>query len=175
MRKEKTRSVSEAFQFVTIQSKRYRPMNQVDGYDQTVVTRDANENAFQSLERSISDSHALSDGKVRVRAAFGLRPYQRTDSVNLLVRNRRYLFARPDKCDYTIGLKHANPGLHGPSGAGKDIAGEQRKFDDFSAIAPGSNLRAYGEECFNAGGFQRVFHNLFVAWTRLERAPFSGQ
>src|SRR5258706_6758302 len=140
--KRKKKSVSEAFQFVTIQSKRYGPVNQVDGYDQTVVSRDANENAFQALERAISNSHTLSHGQVGMRAAFGLRRYQGTDSVNLFLRNRRCLFARPDKSDYTIGLKRANSRLHGPGGAGKDIAGEQRKFDDFSTIAPGSHLRA---------------------------------
>jgi len=43
---KKTKSVLEAFQFVTIQSKRYGPVNQVDGYDQTVVSGDANKNAF---------------------------------------------------------------------------------------------------------------------------------
>jgi hypothetical protein len=165
--KRKKKSVSEAFQFVTIQSKRYGPVNQVDGYDQTVVSGDANENAFQALERAISNSHTLSHGQVRMRAAFGLRRYEGTDSVNLFLGNWRSLFARPDKCDYTIGLKRANSRLHGPSGAGKDIAGEQRKFDDFSTIAPGSNLRAQGQECFNAGGFQRVFHDFFVTWTRL--------
>jgi hypothetical protein len=140
--KRKKKSVSEAFQFVTIQSKRYGPVNQVYGYDQTVVSRDANENAFQALERAISNSYTLSHGQVRMRAAFGLRRHQGTDSVNLFLGNRRCLFARPDKSDYTIGLKRANARLHGPSGAGKDISGEQRKFDDFSTIAPGSHLRA---------------------------------
>jgi uncharacterized protein (UPF0297 family) len=46
MKKEKNKSVSEAFQFVTVQSKRYGPVNQVNGYDQAVVSRDANKNAF---------------------------------------------------------------------------------------------------------------------------------
>jgi hypothetical protein len=42
MKKEKNKSVSEAFQFVTVQSKRYGPVNQVDGDDQTVVSGDTN-------------------------------------------------------------------------------------------------------------------------------------
>jgi hypothetical protein len=174
-KKRKTKSVSEAFQFVTIQSKCYRPVNQIDGYHQGVVTRDANKNSFQALERAISDSHTLTYGKVRVRAAFGLRSYQRANSVNLLFGNGRCLFARTDKCDYAIGLKDANSRLHGPSGAGKDIAGEQRKFDDFSAVTPGPDLGTYGEECFNTRGFQRVFYNFFVTWARLERVPLSDQ
>src|SRR5579872_4661580 len=110
--RDKKSRVSEAFQFVTIQSKCYRPVNQVDGYDQAVVSRDANKNAFQALERAVFDSHTLSHCQVRMWAAFSLRAYQRTYSLNLFVGNWRRLFAGPDKSDHTISLKYAHSRVH---------------------------------------------------------------
>jgi hypothetical protein len=150
-------------------------MNHIDGNDQAVITRDANKNALQPLQRAIADSHTLSHGKVRVRAALDCEPSQGSDRLNLRLRNWRRFIARPDKGDYTVGLKYANPGLYGPSGAGKQIARKQREFNDLTSIAPAANLPAYRQECFNAGGFQRILHSLFVPWARPNRVPLSGQ
>jgi hypothetical protein len=150
-------------------------VNQVNGNHQTLVTGDSNKNALQALERAIPDSHTLSHGEIGVRPTLRFRPYQGTDSVDLLVWNWRCFFARTDKGDHPVGLKYAYTGLHGPGGAGKDIAREQWKLDEFATITPGPDLRAYWEESFDARGFQRVLHGLFVPWARLNGAPFSGQ
>src|ERR1700676_326000 len=109
-------------------------MNHIDRNAQAVITCDANKNALQPLQRAISDSHTLSHGKVRVRAAFNFQPSQGSDRLDLRVRNWRRFIARPDKCDYPVGLKYANPGLYGPSGGGKQIARKQRDFKDITSI-----------------------------------------
>ncbi len=111
----------EGVHFVAFQPNGDRAVDEVNGNNQRVVAGNAQQDAFQSLERSVLNSHALANIEVRVGTALYLRVHQGADRFNLLRGNRRCLIVRTYKANDSSDLKNSHARLDRARRSNEDV------------------------------------------------------